>query len=248
MIFKILLIIVSALTNISFAGTRDPNVSDQKYVTYAKDFIYVGKLYGKYADGTQFCASAVAIDDHNILTAAHVVNNSIKCCVYFNNKEYCLDNIIMHKDFSDRVFGTADIAIGHSEESFNLRFYPDLYDDDDEIGKVCTLAGYGFHGTFLTGAKLYDDKRRAGSNIIDYVDKDMLICSPSKLNDKTRTSLEFLIASGDSGGGLFLENRLAGIHSCIMSVDKSPSAKYNEESGHTRISKFIPWINEHKKK
>lgn len=247
MLYRIIGIILIAIFTInSSAGTRDPNLSDDKYVEYAKDFIYVGKLCGKYNNGTMFCGSAVAIDDHHILTAAHVVNDISVCYVYLNDKEFCLDSVIVHKDFSDKKFGTADIAIGYSKTSFNLDFYPSLYEDSNEVGKLCSISGYGFYGTFNTGAKLYDHKRRAGSNKIDTIEKDMLICSPSKSGDKNKTQLEFLIASGDSGGGLFIDNRLAGINSCIMSVDKSPSAKYNEESGHTRVSKFISWINQHK--
>lgn len=236
-----------AALSISYGGTIDPYTADSKYTDYAKDFHYVGKLCGTYTDGTKFCASAVAIDDHHILTAAHVVKGSDSCIVIINNKEFCLTNVIIHKDFENE-FGIADIAIGYSKESFNLRFYPELYNDTDEVGKICSISGYGITGTFKTGAKISDNKKRAGSNRIDSIDKDMLICSPSSFRDPKRTSLEFLIASGDSGGGLFIDNKLAGINSCVMAVDRSPESRYNEESGHTRIQKFIPWIESHKTK
>lgn len=228
-----------------FAGTTDPSIPDQKYVEYGKKFKYVGQLCGEYEDKTLFCASAVAIDDHHILTAAHVVKGSKSCFLFLEDQKFCIQEIVIHKDF-DKEFGSADLAIGYSKESFNLGFYPALYSDTDEVGKLCSISGYGFHGTFRSGAKYHDDKKRAGSNIIDQVQENMLICSPSKPGTKDRTSLEFLIASGDSGGGLFIGDRLAGINSCIMAVDKSPSAKYNEESGHTRISQFIEWINQSK--
>lgn len=228
------------------AGTRDPLVSDNKYVEYGADFTCVGKICGIYNDGTLFCASAVAIDDHNILTAAHVVKNAKSCKFYIENTEYCINELVIHKDF-DITFGVGDIAIGYCEKSFNLNFYPSLYTDTDETGQICSMSGYGLTGTFNTGANLHDGKRRAGSNIIDKIEYDLLICSPSKPGEHKRTSLEFLIASGDSGGGLFIGNKLAGINSCVMAVDRSPFSKYNEESGHTRISKYIPWINEHKK-
>ena len=76
----------------------------------------------------------------------------------------------------------------------------------------------------------------------------MLVCSASVHSDKNITKMEFLIASGDSGGGLFIDNKLAGINSCVMAVDRSPQSKYNEESGHTRVSKFLGWINEYRGK
>jgi len=246
---KKLCLIVLVLLNIStsLAGTRNPYVSDEKHLMYGKDFIYVGKLCGVDQNGDKFCASAVAIDDHNILTAAHVVNKSRSCFVYFEGKKYCICNIVVHKDFNPAEFGIADIAIGYSEESFGLNFYPDLYKDDDEIDKICCIAGYGFYGTFRSGAIYHDGQKRGGSNRIDSIEKDILVCSPSTLGDKKRTTLEFLIASGDSGGGLFIDNKLAGINSCIMAIDRAPSSKYNEESGHTRISTFVPWIIKYKK-
>jgi len=246
---KILFIILFINLSSSFAGTIDPNVPDSKYVNYAKDFHYVGKICGKYEDDTKFCASAVAIDDHHILTAAHVVQNSKSCSVYFNGEKYSLSIVIIHKDFNEKQYGTADIAIGYCEESFNLKFYPSLYNkNEEEVGKVCCIAGYGLTGNFNTGAHWWDDKKRAGSNVIDSLDSDLLICSPSKPQDKTRTSLEFFIASGDSGGGLFINNQLAGINSCITAIDRSPKSKYNEQSGHTRVKKFISWIEENKTK
>lgn len=234
--------------NASMAGTTDPHNSDQKYVSYGKEFKCIGKICGTYKDNTKFCASVVAIDDHHILTAAHVVKDSVSCFVYFNEKEFCLNDVILHKDFHEDKFGIADIAIGYSSVPFNIDNYPELYEEEDEVSKTCSISGYGFYGTFLTGAKNYDNKRRAGLNTIDSIQKDMLICSASKTGDINKTKLEFLIASGDSGGGLFINSKLAGINSCIMSIDKSPSGKYNEESGHTRISKFISWINKHKTK
>lgn len=241
--------VISASTN--FAGTIDPAVPDTKYIEYAKDFHYIGKVCGTYKDRTKFCASAVAIDDHHILTAAHVVKNYNECTVSFDKdttKKFVITNIVIHKDFDEDKFGVADIAIGYSKDPFSLDFYPSLYDTSDEIGKVCCMSGYGLTGTFITGAVKSDDKKRAGSNTIDDIQYDMLICSPSRSGDKNKTSLEFIIASGDSGGGLFIANKLAGINSCVMTTGKSqkPSSSYNNESGHTRVSKFIPWIKEHR--
>jgi hypothetical protein len=232
---------------LGYGGTIDPQTPDTKYQEYAKDFHYVGMLCGEYNNGDFFCASAVAIDDYNILTAAHVIEDA-KVCIFTLHEfsTHCIENVVIHKDFKKQKFGFSDIAIGHSKTPFKLKFYPDLYDKDDEQSKLCCIAGYGFHGTFLSGSVKHDGLRRAGSNIIDHVDNDLLICSPSYKTDKTFTSLEFLIASGDSGGGLFIDGKLAGINSCVIATGKIPSSKYGEEAGHTRVSKFIEWIKENK--
>lgn len=247
MIKIILSIFLSMFISLSHGGTIDPTVPDHKYIKYGEDFVYVGRLCGVYQDQSKFCASAVAIDDHHILTAAHVVKNSSCCFVFLNGKEFFLTKVTIHKDFESK-FGVADIAIGYSKDSFGLKFYPKLYDGEDEVGKICCISGYGVTGNFKTGAIISDNKKRAGSNKIDKIEEDMLICSPSFFRDSNRTSLEFMIASGDSGGGLFIDNKLAGINSCIMAIDRSPSSKYNEESGHTRIKKFLSWIEENKSK
>jgi hypothetical protein len=241
-----IIILIYFICSLCYGGTIDPSNDDQKYIEYGSKFKYVIKLCGIYEDNTQFCASGVLIDNHNFLTAAHVVKNYKKVLIKLdNNKEIVAKKVITHKEFNSN-FGYYDIAIGHTEESFNLDFYPELYDKDDEVGKLCCISGFGIHGTFNSGAKLSDNKRRAGSNKIDSTDRDLLVCSPTRRGDKNHTSLEFLIASGDSGGGLFIDGRLAGINSCVIATDKKPDSTYTDESGHTRVSKFLSWIKEHR--
>ena len=229
---------------VALGGTIDPNVSDQQYLEYAKDFVYVGQLQGQTKTDSTFYASAVAIDDDHILTAAHVIQDSKSCSFILNNKKYTITEFVYPKEFnSDDTFGYYDIALGYNEEKFKLTFYPELYSDDDEIGKVCCISGFGFTGTFNSGAIRSDNKKRAGSNIVDYIDKHLLICSPTI--GKGKTSLEFIIASGDSGGGLFIDNKLAGINSCVLAIGQKPKSDYATECGHTRISMYIDWIKKH---
>lgn len=222
-----------------FAGTIDPQVPDNKYIEYADAFKYIYRICGTYNDDKLFCASAVAIDPHFILTAAHVVKNSKECSISRGDKKYKVTDIVTHKDFESNKFGHADIAIGYIEEDLGLDFYPSLYEDTDEASKVCSISGFGLTGSFITGAIKSDKQQRAGSNVIEYIDRDLLICD---VTSKRRTELEFLIACGDSGGGLFIGNKLAGINSCVLAEDKKTDSNYGDESGHTRISKFVPWI------
>jgi hypothetical protein len=230
------------------AGTIDPDTPDEKYVEYGKKFECVLELMGSYQeDGQLFSASSVAIDPRWVLTAAHVVKNSRFVFLYDekNKRAVMIDEVICHKDFEERRFGFSDIALCHTTADIGLENYPKLYENKDEVNKICAIAGYGQTGTFFSGIKGGDKKRRGGSNKIDKIENDLLICTPSVLD---KTELEFLIGSGDSGGGLFIDGKLAGINSCITAIDKKPDSTYNDDSGHTRISNFLDWINENTKK
>lgn len=235
------LFLISSIS--SLAGTISPNGDDEKHLEYGSKFHSVLGLCGIDNDDKLFCGSAVAIHPEWVLTAAHVVHNSKHCGVNIgDNSVILIDKIIIHKDFNGD-FGKADIALCKLTKKLDLTFYPKLYNNDDELGKICSIAGYGLTGNFNTGAIKSDEKKRAGSNIIDKLDQDLLICTPSKPNEN-KTALEYIICSGDSGGGLFIGNELAGINSCVIASDKIPDSTYNDEAGHTRISKFVDWIEE----
>lgn len=246
-IFLIFFFILSSTH--SGAGTRNPNIDDQEYVKYGQNFECVGRIVGSYNDNKDFLASGVAIDSHHVLTAAHVVKNNFNCYFITQKKKICLSKVIYHKEFVEEIYGKYDIAICYSEEDIGLTKYPKLYEYTDELTKKCDISGFGFYGTFETGAKFSDYKRRAGTNIIDHIYDDLLVCTPSKQESEDLTKLEFIIAIGDSGGGLFINGELAGINSCLMSDTKTTnSSSYDDESGHTRISKYIDWINSNKSK
>jgi len=235
----ILTLIFSVFFNIAYGGTISPSSSDEKHIEYGSKFNYVLVISGEYETGP-FFASSVAISPSWILTAAHVVDRSKKCFIHYNDKKYETLNVIKHHGFSDNQFGLHDIALIQLAENLDLKFYPELYHNNDEEGKLCSISGFGLTGNFHTGVEKYDGKRRAGSNYIDKIDRNLLICSPSV--EHKNTELEFLIGRGDSGGGLFIGNKLAGINSCVLADDKKTDSTYGDESGHTRISEHVEWI------
>ena len=55
--------------------------------------------------------------------------------------------------------------------------------------------------------------------------------------------MEFIICPGDSGGGLFIDKKIAGINSCVIATDGKPNSTYTDEGGHTRISQHLDWIH-----
>lgn len=233
------------LSSFSQAGTRHPAVPDAKHLEYGAKFHYIARIvtFERKTKQTQL-ASAVLIKPNWALTAAHVVRDTEGAVLMFNDDETKLvvDHVIAHEEFgSDTKPGVHDIALCYSATDFGLTFYPPLYSDFDERDQICSISGYGITGTFETGFKISDAQRRAGSNKVERYEKSVLICTPSSSG---RTALEFMICPGDSGGGLFIGNKLAGINSFIMcDKGKIPNGAYGTESGHTRISLYYDWIN-----
>lgn len=246
---SILIFTIFSLVSMSvcISGTRYPGTPDDDHVEYGKKFPFIGRLIIVNSKDELSNGSAVAYSDEIIITAAHVLESDIRdCFVDINGKKILIKRTIKHKDFKSENFGYCDIAIGLCEEPIKLEWYPELYTDGDEIGKICSMGGFGLPGTFSSGfSDRGDGLRRAGSNKIDNIERDLLICTPSS---EKRTSLEYCISPGDSGGGLFIENKIAGINSCIMATNRASKSDYGSECGHTRISKFAPWIKENIKK
>lgn len=236
----LLVLILAIFSTYAQCGTIDPNTPDNKYLEYGSGFESVIKICcssGKISG----CGSAVVIDPHWIITAAHIVENCESCFVTVGDKKIKITKIIISPEYSEQKFGHGDIALGFCEEEIVIDYYPGLYSKDDEVGKLCSIAGWGTTGTFSSGANKFDDKRRGGSNFVDETFAEVLVCSPS-MRDSNYTSLEILISPGDSGGGLFIGNELAAIHSSVMASDKNPNSSYTDQSTHTRISVYRDWI------
>jgi hypothetical protein len=232
------------------AGTRDPNTPDSKYVEFGQQFPSVvryralgevtDKDTGKTRPAFQY-GSAVIIRPHWVLTAAHVVEGASAHAVLRDNDDvYILNDVIVPKEFTGDNIGFYDLALCYSPKDFKLDFYPALYKKTDELGKAITIAGYGLTGTFHTGCTLSDGKKRAGHNAVEGTERGVLVCTPNR--GAGRFPLEYMIAPGDSGGGMFIGNELAGINSFLMASDKKPDGTYGDESAFTRVSLYANWV------
>lgn len=241
-LFCVFLFFLLSLT--ARAGTIDPNTPDDRYVEFGKSFPFVVPI-----SNTINCdqckevhsqrASAVIIRPHWALTAAHVVKGATDNEIIIGEKKHPLSHVVWHKDFSDDAHGFNDIALCYSPEDFKLEFYVPLYRKSDEVGQAVTIAGWGSTGTFVTGATKIDGKRRAGHNRLSGAHNAVLTCTPAR---PKRFPLEFMIAPGDSGGGMFIGNELAGINSFLSAEDKKPDGTYTDDSAFTRISLYVDWI------
>lgn len=221
-------------------GTRDPDTPDQKHLEYGSKFRCVAKI-SCFKAGKLQMASCVVVSPTTILTAAHVVDGTDRWTVTTDEGErHELAEVLCHPDFDEGVLGTVDVAVGRLSREILLDFYPPIYGGEDEVGRVVSIAGYGTTGTFAGGVNFSDGRKRGGSNTIDGVVRGMLVCS---VVGGKKTSMEFLVAPGDSGGGMFIGNDVCGIHSVVMCPPgRAPMSRYGDESGHTRLSQVRGWI------
>jgi V8-like Glu-specific endopeptidase len=225
------------------AGTIDPQKRDNEYIEYGNRHKCVVKIAGSQNDGLNFFASAVIIEEQIILTAAHIAKDTKHAHIVFEDKTINIGFFIIPEEYDENKIGGNgyDISIGYLKNKVNLNFYPELYNEEDEINKICSISGFGITGNFDTGAKICDGQKRAGSNIIQKIEDELLICSAQ---DSPQTQLEFIISNGDSGGGLFINQKLAGINSSIYSKSGVLNSNRNTFSMHTRISRHYRWIKE----
>lgn len=222
------------------AATTDDRVPDQRYIDYAAGFsAYTPKV--RSVCGAGRCeATAVCISDHWALTAAHVLEDAGETTLRIGEKTWAVDRTVIHPDFFADKPGKGDIALLHVFESFGLDFYPTLSEGDEKAGDVVSVAGYGITGRMSLGHSIADGKLRAGTNHIERIEDEMIVCTASP----GATALECCISPGDSGGPLFCRGKLAGINSMTMAPKGPLKSKTGEESGHTRISTYRRWIEE----
>jgi hypothetical protein len=249
-LFTSLLIFLGISSSFVIAGTIDPNTPDSKYLEFGQQFKSVvriraiGKCDNPQCDQKEHeqFGSGVIIAPNWILTAAHVLKDTREPVVIRDGgQEYRLQHVILHHEFVREKIGLHDLALGYTSEDFKLNTYTPLYTGADELGKAITISGYGMHGTFTSGSVDSDGKKRGGHNVIDGKERTVLVCSPTP--GIGRMPLEFMLAPGDSGGGMFIGDKLAGINSFVMATDKKPNGTYGDESAFTRVSMYVDWVH-----
>ena len=251
---------------------RRHDVDDSQYTNLANQpqFAAVGKVFTSTSAGS----GTVIANGWWVLTAAHVVAGAPVSSISFQigASTYTAQNVFIHPSYPGGPLPTADIALIELNAPVAGVTPAQIYTGTNEIGKQGHSVGYGLTGTGITGyiSNTYGTKR-AMRNIIDLIifpngtispNGTILLSdfdSPGDANNSlgsgsspTPLDLEGMVAPGDSGGPVFIEEGgiwyIAGVHSFL--ADPGPptgngqaDARYGDIMGSTRVSSYAGWIN-----
>jgi hypothetical protein len=224
-------------------------------------FDSVGLLTTTTTSSRELFTSGTLITPSIVLTAGHTFDNAASIRFNVGGATYAGAQWIAHPNWNGDLAAGWDIGLLQLAAPVTNIAPAVRYTGSGELGQVGYSVGFGMTGTGLTGAVTRDRRKRAGTNVIDTffgsLTKNPRILlsdfdnplnpADSTYGSRVPTNLEYLIASGDSGGGLFMNTqrgwRLAGVHTFGSATDGVNNADYGDFAGHTRVSLFNSWID-----
>jgi hypothetical protein len=242
---------VAFSTEQSVAGVIRHDRADADYRTLADGYQSVGMIRGS-TGLSGYMGSGTLIADDWVLTAGHVVDAAQSMSFFIGGERYEAADWIAHPQWDGSLGKGYDIALVHLDRAVSGIDPAERYRGWGEAGNIATAIGYGRSGDGATGASTGPGTKRAGQNLIDGVDArsgGRILTSDfdSPFGLTQPLDMEYLIAPGDSGGGLFVDSPLgpllAGVHSFGAATDGTLNSDYGDLSGHTRVAAFNDWID-----
>ena len=178
------------------------------------------------------------------LTAAHV-GASLRpgSLIQFGDKTHAVKRVVLHPEGNGPKGRPpeVDLALVELAEPVKAIRPVELYDGQEELGKLVYLVGYGDYGNPRSGLRQTDGNRRAVTNVVDDAGPLRIFM---KFDEPPKGSeFEGVGGPGDSGGpALFLNDSkifLMGVSSASM--NGKPGA-YGVTDVYVRVSSYISWI------
>ncbi len=240
------------------APSDDPLVTAQMYRDEAALYATVGKVTGSGLSG-----SGVLISDRWVLTAGHIAFGKTSGTFNVGGVDYAIQSSVIHPSYS---FGSNPYDLGLLYLSGPVAVVDpakmiQLGGANSILGREATWVGTGLTGTGLTGAQA-PLEFRAFTNVIDVIGTEYGLTETSfvadfdrpdgstnadpLLSSPTATRLEGNVATGDSGGGVFVTeggiHYLVGINSYTGRFGPGAASSYGSISGATNLELFHSWI------
>jgi hypothetical protein len=238
-----------ALTLPLQAGTISQPQARPDHISLAAHPAYagVGLIRTTTPSGGRFLASGTLINNQYLITAAHVVDRASNLTFELGGQTYQAQQWTMHPRWRGDNFNSGfDLAVVQLTEPVSgVRKVP-LMRNQREVGRIGTIVGFGQSGTGDSGATTPSGIKLAGQSRIERAigGQDRLLQTIFAGPDDNPLPLEFQPAPGDSGGGLFIGNRLAGVVSFLSAADGIADASFGDAGNYVRISRHLDLIDQ----
>lgn len=219
---------------------RRPGVSDDEYLAAARELPWVVAIESPSTRraGTER-GSGVVIASRWVLTAGHVVADMSLPVVQFRGRPYVGQRVITHPQYRPTPDSTTgDLALIELRDAVPLEAFPAL--GTTTVGDLVDVVGCGTHGVAGNSQRSFDKRCRAGTQLVDQISGGVIYTSMSPANETPR---ECVLTGGDSGGGLFRDGELVGVH-LACEGHTADVGGYGDRNAHTCVETYRHWITE----